>query len=197
MVSVDLSRVAALLPVYDDARYLPGWFESVGSRVGACVALDDGSTDGSTEILMAHPCITMMLRVDPAEKDGWDEPWNRERLVRAGQELAVDWFVAFDADERPAKCFWDAWPTLIAEADQAGAVGIDQPLRELWDSPDTYRVDGIWGSKRKTAAFRNLGPAHEFDPAQWHGEWYPAQYLGSDAFVRTDIELYHLKARRT
>lgn len=196
MVTVDLRRVAALLPVYNDVHYLDGWFESVGKHVGACIALDDGSTDGSAEKLRSHPGVTKLLRVDPATKNGWDEPKNRERLVRAGQELTVDWFVAFDADERPAERLWKEWPRLLAEADRAGAVGIEQPLREIWGSPDTYRVDGIWGQKRKVAAFRNLGAAHQFDPAQWHGEWFPAQYLGSKALLRTDIELYHLKMLR-
>ena len=191
-----LARVAALLPVFNDARYLPGWFEAVGQHVGACVVLDDGSTDGSVELLESNPLVTRLLRVDPATKTGWDEPANRERLVRAGQELDVDWFVAFDADERPAAELWRAWPELVAAADRAGAVGIDQPLREIWDSADTYRSDGVWGQKRKIAAFRNLGEEHTFDPAQWHGEWFPAQYIGSDAFLRTDIELYHLKMLR-
>lgn len=191
-----LSRVAALLPVYNDARYLQGWFDAVGRHVAACVVLDDGSTDGSVELLESHPSVTRLMRVDPLQKTGWDEPANRQRLVRAGQDLDVDWFVAFDADERPAVELWRSWSHLVAAADRAGAVGIDQPLREIWGSADTYRSDGVWGRKRKIAVFRNLGAEHVFDPAQWHGEWFPAQYLGTDSFLRTDIELYHLKMLR-
>lgn len=188
-----IDGVVALLPVFDDARYLPGWLESVGSRVGAVVALDDGSRDESAALLEASPLVDVLLRVDPALKQGWDEPANRERLVTAGREVGAEWFVAFDADERPERRLWDEWSTLVQEADRLGAVGIDQPLRELWDSPDHYRSDGVWGRKRKTAVFRNLADEHVFDPAQWHGEWYPAQYIGTDAFVRSDVNLYHLK----
>lgn len=192
-MSRGLRGVVALLPVFDDARYLPGWLDAVGSRVGAVVALDDGSRDESAALLEASPLVDVLLRVDPASKRGWDEPANRERLVSAGRELGAEWFVAFDADERPERRLWEEWPSLVAEADRRGDIGIDQPLRELWDSPDQFRSDGVWGRKRKTAVFRNLDDEHVFDPAQWHGEWYPAQYIGTEAFLRTDINLYHLK----
>lgn len=188
-----LRGVVALLPVFDDARYLPGWLESVGAHVGAVVALDDGSSDESAVLLEESGLVDVLLRVDATTKQGWDEPGNRHRLVTAGQEVGADWFVAFDADERPERRFWQEWPRLVAEADEVGAIGIDQPLRELWDSPTTYRNDGVWGRKRKTAVFRNLTDEHVFDPAQWHGEWYPAQYIGSDRFLRVDLNLYHLK----
>jgi glycosyltransferase involved in cell wall biosynthesis len=192
-VSRRRNGVVALLPVFNDARYLPGWLESVGSRVGAVVALDDGSSDESARLLESSRLVDVVLRVDPAEKQGWNEPENRRRLVTAGQELGADWFVAFDADERPARRLWEEWPSMVADADRRDAVAIDQPLREVWDHPDRYRVDGVWGEKRKTAIFRNLGESHAFDEAQWHGEWYPAQYIGTDAFARVSTNLYHLK----
>ncbi len=188
-----LNGVVALLPVFNDARYLPGWLEAVGSHVGSVVALDDGSSDESTTILERSQLVEVLLRVDPSSKQGWDEPANRERLVTAGQSLEAEWFVAFDADERPERRLWDQWLSIIAEADASEAIAIDQPLRELWNSPTTYRTDGVWGLKRKTAIFRNLEKSHVFDPAQWHGEWYPAQYIGSDAFLPINVNLYHLK----
>lgn len=188
-----LDGVVALLPVFNDARYLPGWLEAVAARVGAVVALDDGSSDASALLLESSPLVDVLLRVDPSEKQGWDEPKNRQSLVIAGQSLGADWFVAFDADERPARRLWDDWPRMIADADRTGAIGIDQPLREVWDSPTQFRNDGVWGRKRKTAIFRNLGESHAFDPARWHGEWYSAQYIGTDAFTRVDTNLYHLK----
>jgi hypothetical protein len=192
-VSGRLDGVVALLPVFNDARYLHGWLEAVGARVGAVVALDDGSSDESAQILESSSFVDVVLRVDPDDKQGWDEPENRRRLVAAGQLLGAEWFVAFDADERPARRLWDEWPGIVSEAERNGAVGIDQPLREVWDHPNHYRNDGLWGRKRKTAIFRNLGESHTFDPARWHGEWYSAQYLGTDAFLRISTNLYHLK----
>ncbi|WP_353987351.1 glycosyltransferase family A protein [Ruicaihuangia caeni] len=186
-------RLVALLPVFNDARYLAGWFDRVGSQVDAVVALDDGSTDASRELLRAAPCVTRLLTVGPAEKLGWNEPLNRERLVRAGQELEGEWFIAFDADERPERRLWERMPQLLADADRDGIDVLDFALREVWDEPDHYRSDGLWGLKRKAAVFRNLGDDHEFDPAQWHGEWYPMQCHGTDRIQKVDFDLYHLK----
>lgn len=186
-------KVVALLPVFNDARYLPGWIDSIGQHVDGVVALDDGSTDESLKILASNTCVTEIIRIDPDKKTEWNEPRNRELLVTAGQALGATWFVAYDADERPDARLWSQWNVLTDEADEAGAIGISQPLREIWNRPDQYRCDGLWGRKRKVSIFRNLGPDHQFDPAQWHGEWYPAQFLGTDRFLLTDLNLYHLK----
>ena len=40
-------RVLALTAFRDEMRFLPGFFDSVGSHVDGILALDDGSTDGS------------------------------------------------------------------------------------------------------------------------------------------------------
>ncbi|MFT4468516.1 glycosyltransferase family A protein [Arthrobacter sulfonylureivorans] len=189
-------KVVALLPVYNDARYLPGWIDAIGRHVDDVIVLDDGSTDESLEILASSDCITEIIRINPEEKTEWNEPRNRELLVSAGQALGATWFVAYDADERPDARLWKEWQRLTEEADVAGAIGISQPLRELWDRPDQYRSDGIWGRKRKISIFQNIGPDHQFDPAQWHGEWYPAQFLGTDSFLMSDLNLYHLKMLR-
>lgn len=186
-------KVIALLPVFNDSRYLSGWIDSVGQHVDGVVALDDGSTDESLKLLTSAACITEVIRIRPDEKSEWNEPRNRELLVTAGQALGASWFVAYDADERPDARLWRHWNLLTDEADASGAIGISQPLREIWDRPDHYRSDGVWGRKRKVSIFRNLGADHQFDPAQWHGEWYPAQFLGTDRFLLTDLNLYHLK----
>lgn len=183
----------ALLPVYNDLGYLEGWLRNVGDHVSATVVLDDGSTDEGPSLLARDDRFTRVLTVHPDEKVAWDEPRNREALIRAGQDIGADWFLAFDADERVELRFWRDLPRLLTEADAAGVVAFSFRLREVWGSPDTYRSDSIWGSKHKAACFRNLGTAHEFDPAEWHGEWVPMQAWKTPAVQFIDYDLYHLK----
>jgi hypothetical protein len=190
-------RVVALLPVYNEAKYLAGWLQNVGDHVSATVALDDGSTDASASLLAADGRFTRVITVRPENKVAWDEPRNREVLTRAGQELGADWFVAFDADERVELRFWRDLPRLLAWADVEDVVAFSFHLREVWDQPDTYRSDGVWGRKRKAAFFRNLAAAHQFDPAQWHGEWVPMQAWETPATRVIDYDLYHLKMLHT
>lgn len=67
----------------------------------AIVALDDGSTDGTYDILAAHPMVKVLLRnpVRPDYRD-WDDAANRNRLLAASRELQPQWLISLDADER-------------------------------------------------------------------------------------------------
>jgi hypothetical protein len=109
-MSADLSRDAAghgrpkvvgLLPARNAAHDLPGYFESVTPVVDAVVALDDGSTDATGEILEAEPAVEVLLR-NPRRQTyrGWDDAANRNRLLEAAAELEPAWLLFLDADER-------------------------------------------------------------------------------------------------
>ncbi len=94
-------KLICLLPVRNAAPELPAYLESVARCCDAVVALDDGSTDATREILEASPLVTLML-TNPPRRDfgGWDDGENRNRLLEAAGELAPDWVLALDADER-------------------------------------------------------------------------------------------------
>ena len=65
------------------------------------IALDDGSTDATAEILEASPLVETVLRNPPrASYAGWDDAANRQRLLDAAVEAGVDWALFLDADER-------------------------------------------------------------------------------------------------
>lgn len=186
-------RIIALVACFNDLRYLQGWFENIRGRVDGIVALDDGSTDSSADFIAAQPETTLLLRNPAAMKTEWDETSNRRQLVTAGQALGADWFLTIDCDERVEDHFWNELNTILAWADREAISVCSFRLRELWDSPKHFRVDGIWGRKTKGAFFRNLGTDHQFDLSKWHGEWFPMQYLGSTAHRVIPYDLYHLK----
>lgn len=186
-------KILALTAFHNEMRYLPGWYDNVSGRVDGVVALDDGSTDGSAEYAASRPETVRLLRIAPEDKSGWDEPGNRRILVTAGQEAGADWFLTTDADERTEDRFWDELDGLLEWAAREDVVAWSFLLRELWDTPTSYRADGVWGRKRKAAWFRNLGEAHQFDEAQWHGEWVPMQVWETPRCQVIPYELYHLK----
>lgn len=186
-------KILALLAFYNEQRYLPGYFENLAGRVDGVIALDDGSTDDSRDLVVAQPLTLELLTNAPEAKSGWDEPANRRDLITAGQAAAADWFLTIDADERVEDRFWDEIDTVISWADSHDVISCSFHLRELWGSVDTYRVDGLWGRKTKAALFRNLGPDHQFDEAEWHGEWVPMQSWNTPACRTIPYNLYHLK----
>jgi glycosyltransferase involved in cell wall biosynthesis len=93
-------RIVCLLPARNAAQDLPRWLDSVAVFCDAVVALDDGSTDATADVLASHPLVKVLLR-NPRRTTyaGWDDSSNRRQLLSAAAELAPDWVVSVDADE--------------------------------------------------------------------------------------------------
>src|SRR5215212_6317434 len=54
-------KVVCLLPARNAAADLPGFFESAARFADAVVALDDGSTDETRELLEACPLVEVLI----------------------------------------------------------------------------------------------------------------------------------------
>ena len=93
--------LVCLLPARNAAADLPGWFESARRFADAVVALDDGSTDRTRDLLAADPLVKVLLENPGRESyEGWDDAGNRQRLLDAAAQLEPGWIMSLDADER-------------------------------------------------------------------------------------------------
>ena len=93
--------IACLLPARNAEAEIEGWLESATGFADAIVALDDGSTDRTAELLRAAPGVAKLLSNDERPGYGeWDDGANRRRLLAAAGDLEPDWIVFLDADER-------------------------------------------------------------------------------------------------
>lgn len=101
------------------------------------VVLDDNSTDGTADLARNLGCVVYT-------RDNQTPAWGAEASARAqlwdlaaqhahdGWVLVCDADMILEGDPRPLAASWDvdAWAW---------------PLRDLWDSEATFRVDGPWG----------------------------------------------------
>ncbi len=189
----DRPRVLALLQFHNEMRYLPGYFQNVPAQVDGIIALDDGSTDGSGDFVAQQPSVLGLIRLPASEPHVWNEPENRRRLIEAALQHTPDWLIAVDADERLERDFRERAVREIWRAEARGYGVYYVRLRELWDHPDTYRVDGLWGRKRRNRLFK-ARPDHSYDMRALHGSWAPLN--GKRRFRlkhRADLIIYHLK----
>jgi hypothetical protein len=187
-------RVIALLAVRDDLDYLPGYIESVGPEVDGIVALDDGSTDGSAEFLESCDEVIELIRIPP-DRPVWDEAGNYRRLVEAGALHGADWLVSVDADERLERGFRGRLEWVVARARLLRRTAVQVRLREVWDDPDHYRADGIWGTKIRARVFAPE-PGAVLDDRPLHGLKVPLRPAGRWGYPLADLELYHLRMLR-
>lgn len=180
-------RLFALVAVRDGMRHLPALLANVVPHVDGIVALDDGSRDGSGEFLEGRPEVVELIRISQQRPD-WDEVANHRQLVGAALRHGSDWALCVDHDERLERDFRARAERVIARGRHVGAAAFGLRLRELWDSPDRYRADGLWGEKTKVSLFR-LRADHEFDARPLHAYKAPLQ---ARPFRRTDLLVYHL-----
>ena len=187
-------RLLGLLAVRDDLRYLPGYVASVGAQTDGIIALDDGSSDGSAEFLEACEEVIELIRI-PRDRPAWDEVGNYLRLVDAGLRHGADWLVSLDADERVERDFRTRLEWVIARGRLVGLSSYQVKLRELWNSPEHYRSDGIWGEKIRARIFRARSGA-SFDDRPLHGLKVPLEEFRVRRYPVADLEVYHLRMLR-
>jgi glycosyltransferase involved in cell wall biosynthesis len=183
-------RLLALLAVRDGMRHLPGFLRNVAPQVDGIVALDDGSSDGTPELLAEHPAVLELLR-QPRDRPSWDEVGNHRALIAAALRHGAEWALSIDADERLEREFRARSERVIARGRWLGCSAYAIRLRELWDDPGQYRIDGIWGRKLMARLFQARAD-HEFDPAPIHGQKAPLQGRRHGRFPAADLTIYHL-----
>jgi hypothetical protein len=184
-------RLLAVLAVRNEARFLPGWFDAVLPHVDGVIALDDGSTDETPDLLAGRSEVLELIRI-PASRPHWDEVGNHRLLVAAALRHHADWILALDADERPERDFRARAERVIRRGSLLGIEAYALRLLELWDSEETYRVDGLWGRKIVARLFRALDD-HRFDARALHGIKAPLQASWHGRFPVADLRLYHLR----
>lgn len=187
-------RLIATTMVRNECGYLPGMLRNVGAQVDGIVALDDGSTDGTARLLEASPHVLEVLR-NPADRPVYDEPAGHRRLVAAALVHGAEWILSIDADERLEREFRARAERVIRRGARFGLTAYAIRLRELWDFPDRYRVDGIWGAKRVARLFRARDD-HRFDERALHGAKAPLQGKVLGAYPPADLVIYHLRMIR-
>lgn len=184
------TRLIALLAVRDGIDYLPGFLRNVAPHVDGIIAFDDGSSDGCGELLARHEAVIELIG-GPRDRPTWDEVGNHRALVAAALRHGADWILCMDADERLEREFRTRAERVMTRGGLLGYSAYAVRLRELWDAPDHYRTDGIWGHKKVVRLFQARAD-HEFDLAPLHGLKAPLQVRRRGRFPSADLTIYHL-----
>lgn len=143
-------RLAGVMAVRD---YDPtcGVLDALRALADVVIVLDDGSTPP----LARDDRIDELVRLE--RRGPWNDAANRLLLLERAFVHGCDWLVCLDDDLVPSaglRTRDDAARTVDALRRRRADVG-RVPFRDLWGSPDRYRLDGVWGRKSHPMFRRN------------------------------------------
>lgn len=89
-----MSRLVVMLRVKDGMFFLAEWLKRYEKLADEIVALDNGSTDGTYETLLAHPRVVSVLRTE-----GYHEGRDKNMLYAEARKRNPQWCLWVDVDE--------------------------------------------------------------------------------------------------
>lgn len=180
-----MPEIACLIPVRNGARDLRLCLESVRPLDPVVLALDDGSTDDTREILASHDLVRRVLENPRRETyEGWDDARNRARLLEAAADFAPRWIFWIDADEvLPASDAIALSAFLGAEAIEGVAYGVR--VHRMIDDMNHFDMSRMW--VYRIFAF---DPSHRLPSERLHFTPAPVAIDASHR-VRTRFRLMH------
>lgn len=186
----DRKKLIGLMPVRNEA-----WILGLTARVALLwcdelVIFDHASTDASVAIELDvagdHPGrVTLMGDSNPI----WNEMQHRQSMLEMARSRGATHIAIIDADEILTANLIDRIPTLIK--DMPFYTILQLPLYNMRGGRRRYHVNGIWGNRIVSVAFRDhssVGWAGD----KFHSREPMARYMGFQPVIQGDGGVMHL-----
>ena len=89
-----MPKLVVMLRVKDGIFFVHEWLENIGKLVDEIVVVDNGSTDGTFEVLKAYPKV-----VDIVQTKGFNEGRDKNLVYDMARKRNPDWCLWIDVDE--------------------------------------------------------------------------------------------------
>lgn len=188
--------IVCVMQLRNEAQLLEGCLSHLRPYVDGFVLLDDGSSDDTAQIARREPKLLELLSNPPVQPHAWNERENRRRVLESARAHGAGWVLSCDADERYETLFLHNLPHIVDSLSEAQLSCLSLAMRELWDAPDRFRIDGPWEHKSRACLFRLPQEIGFANAPALHGPWYPDAVARHGVMYRSYYRLYHLKMIR-
>lgn len=178
-------RVAGMLRVKNEARWIVPVVNALLPVCQRVYVLDDHSDDGTFELLDAMPKVA----VYPSPFEGLDETRDKNYLLGMIRKSEWDWVLHVDGDE---ELYQPDVPALLSAMANAHHHALTLQVIYLWNDPQTIRTDGVYSRMCRPSAFRLHGAA-TFESTNAHGNLHCTNVprnLVPDS-LRVNVRLLH------
>ena len=140
---------------HDGKTNIERFMQSVIKYCDGLVIFDDGSTDGTREVITDHSGSIEIQILSNKVNTPENESYHRARCLEHCRRLEADWVLALDVDEVLER---DGEKTLRQFVEYYDEVGVEGPVaffyKDLWRTDRYIRVDGDWCNKVYPRLFR-------------------------------------------
>jgi glycosyltransferase involved in cell wall biosynthesis len=168
-------NICGLLRVRNEARWIRAAVRSIMPVCSSVIVMDDHSEDDTAAIAAAEGATVLRSPFDDLN-EARDKTW----LVQQASRSGAQWIVMIDGDEELVHADQEV---LIGNIRSGQADAYALKILYLWDRPDQWRTDGVYGRFRRPSVFR-VGPRFHFwasgsgQTANFHCSSVPQRYIG-------------------
>lgn len=152
MLEPERPTICAEICMKNEEDMIERTLDDVTQWADKIVVLDDGSTDGSVEIVRKYPKVVDVCQ-RPDKGNERSEGKDRQRLLEMAQSTGCEWVVFIDSDETFENAMkWNVYDLVTDEA-----MNLYYFLQvNLWRNETHYRTDELWYKGWFGRLFRSL-----------------------------------------